>query len=294
MSELGVASSEFSESRVLKVFTEPVLQFSVYYDIQRCTLSVHLQQASDLPATDKRGTTNPFVTLHLDPNKVEMFESKVVYHTLNPVFDQVFEFKNLQVKEIHQQSLVLVIYNHDRISKNEFIGSVALPLREADLFGATVQMAIEDNIDTTKDGSKGNLLLSLTYQPKRHLMHAIILKATNLKKQDVIGLADPYVKVYLVHKGKQQSKWKTKVKKNTLNPVFNESFQFSIPKTGINLKDVSLDLVVMDYDRFSRDDRMGFVTIGEQSTHESGRKHWADMLSSPGHSVSQWHPIHFV
>lgn len=150
MSELGVASSEFSESRVLKVFTEPVLQFSVYYDIQRCTLSVHLQQASDLPATDKRGTTNPFVTLHLDPNKVEMFESKVVYHTLNPVFDQVFEFKNLQVKEVHQQSLVLVIYNHDRFSKNEFIGSVALPLREADLFGATVQMAIEDNIDTTK------------------------------------------------------------------------------------------------------------------------------------------------
>lgn len=147
-------SSEFSESwapdleqkDLLEVFEEePVLQFSVYYDIQRCTLSVHLQQASNLPAMDKRGTSDPFVTLHLDPNKVEIFDSKVVSHTLNPVFDQIFEFRNLQANEVHKQSLVLLIYDHDRFSKNDFIGAVVLSLREADLFGATVRMAIDEH-----------------------------------------------------------------------------------------------------------------------------------------------------
>lgn len=101
--------------------------------------------------------------------------------------------------------------------------------------------------------------------------------------------ADPFVKLYLLHKGKRQRKWKTTVKKNTLVAVFNESFQLDLGK--MNLKDISLDFVVMDYDRFKRDNKIGIITIGEQSAHESGRNHWADMLSSPGHTVSQWHSI---
>ena len=60
---------------------------------------------------------------------------------------------------------------------------------------------------------------------------------------------DPYVKVYLLYRGKRVSKWKSSVKKNTLVATFNEPFQFSIESKDIN--DVKLEFVIMDYDRFS-------------------------------------------
>ena len=50
-------------------------------------------------------------------------------------------------------------------------------------------------------------------------------------------LTDPYVKIYLLFNKQRITKKKTHVKKRTLNPVFNESFVFDLPKT----QDSSLD-----------------------------------------------------
>lgn len=50
---------------------------------------------------------------------------------------------------------------------------------------------------------------------------------------DVTGLADPYVKIYLLYNGQRIAKKKTHVKKRTLSPVFNESFAFDIPTVEV-------------------------------------------------------------
>ena len=97
------------------------------------------------------------------------------------------------------------------------------------------------------------------------------------------------MKVYLIYKGKRLSKWKTKVKKNTLVPVFNESFEFLIP--GLNLRDLLMQIVVMDYDRFSRNDHVGIVDLGCDVANDGGRNHWKEIIDSPRESVSHWHPI---
>lgn len=44
-----------------------------------------------------------------------------------------------------------------------------------------------------------------------------------------LRVSDPYVKIVLQHNGKRLKKKKTTVKKNTLNPYFNESFSFEVP-----------------------------------------------------------------
>ena len=100
---------------------------------------------------------------------------------------------------------------------------------------------------------------------------------------------DPYIKVYLIHKGKQVFKWKTCVKKNTLLPVFNEPFQFDI--SAMDMEEVSLQLWVMDRDRLIKNTRMGLVHVGANSLQESGQKHWQEALNSHDHMTSRWHTI---
>lgn len=46
---------------------------------------------------------------------------------------------------------------------------------------------------------------------------------------------DPYVKIVLQQNGKRIKKKKTTVKKNTLNPYFNESFSFEVPFAQIQV-----------------------------------------------------------
>lgn len=60
-------------------------------------------------------------------------------------------------------------------------------------------------------------------------------------------LSDPYVKVYLIWKGRKMKKKKTTVRHNTLYPVYNEALVFDVPED--NIGEVSLLVKVIDYDR---------------------------------------------
>lgn len=47
----------------------------------------------------------------------------------------------------------------------------------------------------------------------------------------------------------------------------------------------------MDYDWFSRNDKMGVVYVGANSPQEVGRNHWMEVISAPDHQTSHWHTI---
>lgn len=101
---------------------------------------------------------------------------------------------------------------------------------------------------------RGELLVSLCWQPAANRLTVVVLKARNLPKMDVTGLADPYVKIYLLYNGQRIAKKKTHVKKRTLSPVFNESFVFDIPTTGDGLANVSLEFLLLDWDRVTKNE----------------------------------------
>ncbi len=53
-----------------------------------------------------------------------------------------------------------------------------------------------------------------------------ILQAADLLSMDSGGTSDPYVRVFILPDKKK--KYDTKVHKKTLNPVFNETFNFKV------------------------------------------------------------------
>ena len=123
---------------------DPIVQFSLHYDIQQSKLRVNLQYATNLPkAYCKRGSPvqcDPFVMLHLEPDREDTFQSNVVRCTYDPVFNQTFQFRGLSVENIRLQTLVFRFYNH--ALNNRAIGKASLQLRDVDLFGVVVQMKI--------------------------------------------------------------------------------------------------------------------------------------------------------
>ncbi|XP_003386572.1 PREDICTED: synaptotagmin-10-like [Amphimedon queenslandica] len=269
--------------------SKPLLHFSLYYDIQRRTLTVHLMEGTNLPAKDRRGTSDPFVILFLLPNKEEIFESKVHKRTLDPIFNEVFEFSGLLPNEIRRQTLVLRVLDKD-LASSEDMGTVVLQLEEADLYGVRVSAPLaEVPTGLMQNDSQGDVLISLMYNPSSNIISGVLLKATNLQRMDISGSSDPYVKIYLLHKGTRQAKWKSTIKKKTLVPIYNEQFQFDV--TDMNISFILLEVSVMDYDRLGRNDLMGFFTLGEGANHPSGRQHWQEMVSHPRNPISRWHAL---
>ena len=104
---------------------------------------------------------------------------------------------------------------------------------------------------------------------------------------------DPYVRVCLFHKGKSVHQWKSTIK-NNIAPVFNEIFRFNIYNMDTNK--MHLDITLMDYDKFFRDQVIGVVQIGANIFSNKGwifgRKLWVIATNlSINESFSHWHPI---
>lgn len=52
------------------------------------------------------------------------FETKVHRKTLNPFFNETFQFKNLPYAETFDKTLMFTIFDYDRFSKHDRIGEV--------------------------------------------------------------------------------------------------------------------------------------------------------------------------
>ncbi|XP_013921330.1 PREDICTED: uncharacterized protein LOC106548477 [Thamnophis sirtalis] len=230
------------------------IQFSVGYNFQESTLTVKILKAQELPAKDFSGTSDPFVKIYLLPDKKNKLETKVKRKNLNPHWNETFLFEGFPYEKVVQRVLYLQVLDYDRFSRNDPIGEVNIPLNKVDL---TQMQTFWKDLKPCSDGSgsRGELLLSLCYNPSANSITVNIIKARNLKAMDIGGTSDPYVKVWLMYKDKRVEKKKTVVMKRCLNPVFNESFLFDIPTE--KLRETTIIITVMDKDKLSRNDVIG-------------------------------------
>ncbi|XP_032898047.1 synaptotagmin-6-like [Amblyraja radiata] len=116
-----------------------------------------------------------------------------------------------------------------------------------------------DSEDTKKEAGKscGKINFTLKYDYENEMLIVTILKGFDLPAKDFCGSSDPYVKIYLLPDRKR--KFQTRVHRKTLNPTFDESFQFPVSYDELNNR--KLHLTVYDFDRFSRHDMIGEVIL---------------------------------
>ncbi|KAF5455752.1 hypothetical protein F2P56_025299 [Juglans regia] len=87
------------------------------------------------------------------------------------------------------------------------------------------------------------------------ILHVKVLKAMKLKKKDILGASDPYVKLKLTE-DKLPSK-KTTVKHRNLNPEWNEEFNMVIKDP----ESQALEMTVYDWEQVGKHDKMGMNVI---------------------------------
>uniref|UniRef100_A0A3B5MUJ7 Synaptotagmin n=1 Tax=Xiphophorus couchianus TaxID=32473 RepID=A0A3B5MUJ7_9TELE len=259
------------------------LHFTLDYNFTENSLVVGLLEASELPAMDVGGSSDPYVKLYLLPDKKKKFETKVHRKTLEPNFNETFTFK-VPYTDLGGKTLVMTVYDFDRFSKHDAIGAIKIPMRGIDFSQSLQEWRDLQKAEKEESERLGDICLSLRFVPTAGKLTVVVLEAKNLKKMDVGGLSDPYVKIHLMQNGKRLKKKKTTIKKNTLNPYYNESFSFEVPSEQLEV------LTVLDYDKIGKNDAIGKLLLGGNSTGTELR-HWSDMLANPRRPIAQWHSL---
>ncbi|XP_031339838.1 synaptotagmin-10-like isoform X1 [Photinus pyralis] len=138
-------------------------------------------------------------------------------------------------------------------SESSIVGLIKPELYKKDL----VRQSSNDSSGGPEMEYCGKLHFALRYDKDVEGLVVKVLESRDLPIKDVTGSSDPYVKLYLLPDRKK--KYQTKVHRKNLNPVFNETFIFSVPYE--ELKQRYLQFSVYDFDRFSRHDLIGHVVL---------------------------------
>ncbi|KAM7275165.1 hypothetical protein ACFE04_017031 [Oxalis oulophora] len=252
------------------------------------TLDVKLVQAKELTNKDIVGKSDPYATLFVRPVRERTKTSKTINNELNPIWNEHFEFvvedpstqhltvrvfddegiqaseligcaqvslKDLEpgkvkdvwlrlVKDLELQrdnknrgqvhlELLYCPYGTDNSFKNPFNADYRLTSLEKVL-------KTDDQPDTPGDlASRKDVIV-------RGVLSATVIAAEELPAVDMMGKADGFV---ILTMKKSQIKCKTRVVHNSLNPVWNQTFDFVVEDA---LHDM-LVLEVYDHDTFGKD-----------------------------------------
>uniref|UniRef100_A0A8C9XXB3 Synaptotagmin XIb n=1 Tax=Sander lucioperca TaxID=283035 RepID=A0A8C9XXB3_SANLU len=272
------------------------ISLTVDYNFPKKALVVTIVGARSLPAVDEQaGSSDPYVKMTILPEKKHRVKTRVLRKTLDPLFDETFTFYGVAYSSLPELTLHFLVLSFDRFARDDVIGEALVPLKGVDPSTGRVhlsQQITKRNMQVRRSAhdTRGELLASLSYQPVSHRLSVVVLKARHLPKMDITGLsANPYVKVNVFYGRKRIAKKKTHVKKCTLNPVFNESFIYDIPPEL--LPEISVEFLVVDFDRTTKNEVLGRLLLGLHSPAPSGASHWREVCENPRRQISKWHNL---
>lgn len=276
-----------------------LLDFDIVWKETLNILTITLIRARCLRSADTNGRSDPYVKLHLVPGvaKATKLRSHTIRRTLNPDFDETLVYHGISSDDIKTKSLKFSVLDEDSVGA-DFLGEYRLKLSslKADVresYSVFLQNKTDDTeLNNDEDKSeRGKLLIRLFYSKLTSNFHVKIIRGNQLLPMDFGQTSDPYCKLLLYPFTDTSTKsiFKTSVKKNTLQPEFNEEFIFP----HIQLQELiskTLQITVYDKDVGKKDDYIGGFELGQSASGDE-LKHWLLMVKSPEQWIEMWHKL---
>uniref|UniRef100_T1J7P2 C2 domain-containing protein n=1 Tax=Strigamia maritima TaxID=126957 RepID=T1J7P2_STRMM len=292
-------SSEGDEATTPSVTGLGKIGLSIRYDIVHELLKVRLVGATNLKAKFRKNAADPHVKLTILPENSPKFFSNVHRNTLNPMFDEEFAFQ-VPLENAQEKTLKIAVCDLDRFSRRVIIGYVMLPLPEigikkniaSSVCTGDIWRDLYDSYDKhqSSEGTKGDIFLSLSYNPDAGVLVVGVHKAKNIRTTKDKDISAIYSKVTLFVCGKYVKSKKTSAKKKTLEPEFDESFAIQLPRDRLQAFHVIVALCARN--RLGGRFVLGRTQIGAFAyVSGPGLDHWLDAINSPKSIVAQWHTL---
>lgn len=274
------------------------LHLRLRYDFDKSDLDVHLIEAHDLAGSDQGGFNDPYVKLNLSP-EVDSRKRQTQIHRNdpNPFFDQHFKFP-VSYEELQEKTLVLQVFDYDRFSRNDVVGSVKMAMDRVQLVSSTSSVEVWSEIERDRKPPEEiqEVLVSLSYLPSAERLTVLMMKARNLFPQQDKETLDPFAKVSLLCGERRVKKKKTAVRRATTNPVWNEAMSFNISASSLASSAIEICVLDSSSELIGGNAIVGSCIIGPatgaDSGNNQGREHWLQMTQSPRKQIAEWHTLH--
>ncbi|KAF7531281.1 hypothetical protein G7054_g9026 [Neopestalotiopsis clavispora] len=116
-------------------------------------LRVDVLDATDLPAADSNGKSDPYAKFEF--NGQDVFKTKTVKKTLNPTWNEYFE---IPVPSRTAAKFGVKVYDYDFADKPDYLGGASINLEHLDPFKAK-------EVKLLLDGKSGSIRLRLLFRP---------------------------------------------------------------------------------------------------------------------------------
>ncbi|KAM4521934.1 synaptotagmin-14b isoform 1-T1 [Odontesthes bonariensis] len=306
------------------------LDVAFEYDSGEQWLAVTVTAATDIPALKQTGNISWQVHVVLLPTKRQRAKTGVQKGPC-PVFTETFKFSRVEQEALGDYAVRFRLYSIRRMKKEKVLGEkvfyltklnlqgkIALPVTlepGSELTGCGSMVSVSRSAGalsyrSTEDSSLPEILLGLIYNSATGQLSAEVIQGSHFKttasdkpvnglfccvKHFVRGqlyiIRDTYVKLTMLDsKGKEMTKCKTAVCRGQPNPTYKETFVFQVAL--FQLSEVSLVVSVFCRRSSMRPrERLGWVSLGHNSTSEDQQSHWTEMREAEGQQVCHWHTL---
>ncbi|XP_046500281.1 double C2-like domain-containing protein gamma isoform X2 [Equus quagga] len=292
------------------------LEFTLLFDADNSALHCTAHRAKGLkpPAS---GSVDTYVKANLLPgtSKASQLRTRTVRGTRDPVWEETLTYHGFTRQDAGRKTLRLCVCEDPRLRRRRRappLGELRVPLRKlvpnrARSFDVCLEkrrltkrpksldtargMSLyeEEEVEAEVAGEeRGRILLSLCYSSQRGGLLVGVLRCAHLAPMDANGYSDPFVRLFLHPNVGKKSKYKTSVRRKTLNPEFNEEFFYAGPREELAQK--TLLVSVWDYDLGTADDFIGGVQLSSRASGE-GQQHWSECLGHSDRRLELWHPL---